>query len=273
MKKKFVSGNVESIFGNTASIFQTVDFVLYNLETPICKKEDPIAKCGSNFKADSGIVNGLKKMNFSVAALANNHIMDQGKSGLLQTLEALESAGINHHGANLSSIEAAASLQIERNGIKISFLNFAEGEFSKAGPAEAGAARLDPIKNKLAIEIEKKENDIVIVSVHAGKEFQHFPSPRIQALYRSFVDYGADLVIGHHPHIPQGVEHYQDSLIAYSFGDFLFEHGMDPGTCATMVLEIGLTRAGVTTVRLHPIKKKSRCHSYVNGRQGKTKFH
>lgn len=252
----FSSGNAKHVLGDTSQIFTESDLVLFNLETPLCNSGLPIAKCGANFKTYPKVAKGLKSINFGIAALANNHIMDQGKDGLKNTLECLDEAGILRHGAGLSSQEARKPLIVDTKRVRIAFLNFAEGEFSKISHSMGGAARLDPLVNKIDIETAKKDSDIVIVSVHAGKEFQHFPSPRIQDLYRVFISYGADLVIGNHPHIPQGVEHYQNGLIAYSCGDFLFEYGQDPGTCITFALEIGLDRNGVTAVKIQPIRKR-----------------
>lgn len=252
----FSSGNAKHVFGDTSSIFMENDLVLFNLEAPLCSNGVPIAKCGANFKAHPNVVKGLNSINFGIAALANNHIMDHGEDGLKSTLECLDKAGILRHGAGMSWQDARKPLIVDAKGVATAFLNFAEGEFSKISRSTGGAARLDPLANKIDIETAKKDSDLVIVSVHAGKEFQHFPSPRIQDLYRDFISYGADLVIGHHPHIPQGVEHYRKGLIAYSFGDFMFEYGQDPGTCITLALEIGLDKSGVTAVKMHPIRKR-----------------
>ncbi len=251
----FKSSDPVPVFGETSNLFIDADIVLYNLETPLFKSGEPIAKCGANFKCDPNVVNGLKAMNFGVAALANNHIMDYGKEGLKQTIETLDKAGINWHGAGLSQDEAQEPLYFKTKGTTIAFLNFAEGEFSKINSSQGGAAYTDVLKNKDDIKNAKKNSDLLVVSVHAGKEFQHFPSPHIQDLYREYISFGADLVIGHHPHIPQGIEHYKNGLIAYSFGDFMFEHRNDPGTCITFALEIQLGKEGVNAIVMHPIKK------------------
>lgn len=250
------NAKAQDVVKDIRNTLKKADHVLFNLEAPLCKQGTPREKCGANFKIDPVAADGLKEMNFSVAALANNHIMDYGEEGLERTLETLDRVGILRHGAGMSQEEARKPLLLDTKCGKISFLNFAEGEFAKIGQDGGGAARIESLCNKEDIVEAKKNSDFLVVSVHAGKEFQHFPSPWIQGLYRGFIDHGVDLVIGHHPHIPQGLERYKDRLIAYSLGDFMFEYGQDPGTCITFALEVGFSKEGIASVQIHPIKKR-----------------
>ena len=251
----FKTGRVEALLGEIRLIFSGADFILFNLETPLCLKGSPIPKCGENFRVNPGTVSGFKQAGFNVAALANNHIFDYGIKGLEETLNALDAAKIFRHGAGTTYEEATKALCLEANDIKISFLNFAEGEFSRIRSNQWGAAPIDLLSNQAAIEKAKAENDILIVSVHAGNEFQHFPSPWIQSIFRKYVDFGADVVVGHHPHIPQGIEHYKNSIIIYSLGDFMFEYLEDPGTCVTFALDIQFSEKGINSIVIHPIRK------------------
>lgn len=267
-KKYFKTGNIEPVLGETKTLFSSADFVLFNLETPLCVNGAPIPKCGSNFRADPETAEGLKYAGFNIAALANNHILDYGGKGLEETLKALDEAKIFRHGAGNSYEEATKPLKIESNGVEVTFLNYAEGEFSNIELSRAGAAPIDIISNKVAIENAKATSDVVIVSVHAGKEYQNFPSPLVQNLYREYISFGADLVIGHHPHIPQGIECYQNGIIVYSLGDFMFDYLEDPGTCVTFALDIKFNEKGINSIAIHPIiKNKDAKMGFMRGNQ------
>lgn len=232
------------------------DLLLFNLEAPLCKSGKPIFKCGSNFQISPEAALGLKTAGFNVATLANNHIMDFGPEGLHETIQTLDNVGIVHLGAGDSLEESLRPLELEINGVKIAFLNWAEGEFSKSGPDGCGAAPMDDVLNKEAIQSARSASDIVVVSVHAGNEYQHFPSPWLQDTYRNYISWGATVVIGGHPHIPQGLEWHEEGLIVYSMGDFFFEYQNDVGTCVTHLLELGFNNKGIVAASLHPMRKE-----------------
>jgi poly-gamma-glutamate synthesis protein (capsule biosynthesis protein) len=252
----FRTGNLQKMLGETKQLFTKADFVLFNLETPLCLQGSPIPKCGGNHRVHPDCAYGLKSAGFNVAALANNHILDYGRQGLTETLSALDGAGIAHHGAGNSPEEATKPLQIKSGDLRITFLNFAEGEFSSIESGSgSGAATIDLMANSSSIRQARASSDLVIVSVHAGNEYQHFPSPWIQRLYRSYIELGADAVIAHHPHIPQGIEFYNNRVIVYSLGDFMFEFLNDPGTRITFALEIQFTKKEIKSVHIHPMRK------------------
>ena len=252
----FMNDQQKMLLGNAWQLFSDSDYVLFNLEAPLTKRGRPISKCGSNFRVSPEVARGLYIAGFTVASLANNHILDYGPEGIQDTKTALDDAQIYRHGAGNNSQEANEPLKLEKNGIHLTLLNYAEGEFSKTTGNYAGAAQIDMSSNIEAIKYVRKNSDFIIVSVHAGKEFQHFPSPWIQDLYRTYVSSGADVVIGHHPHIPQGVENYKGGIIAYSLGDFMFEYQNDPGTCATFALEIAFGKKHIHSIKIIPMRKE-----------------
>lgn len=252
----FMDCQTQALLGNTWQLFSKSDFVLFNLEAPLTQRGRPISKCGSNFRVSPDVAKGLYNGGFNIASLANNHMLDYGPEGIQDTKAALSDAQINWHGAGKNSQEANKPLKLTKNGIRLTLLNYAEGEFSKTTGSSAGAAQIDMSSNEKAIKDARQHSDFIIVSVHAGKEFQHFPSPWIQDLFRKYISLGADVVIGHHPHIPQGIEHYQSGIIAYSLGDFMFEYKRDPGTCATFALEIIFGKKNIHSIKIFPMRKE-----------------
>ena len=255
----FASGEVERILGeDIPRLLRGASCALTNLETPMCEADTPIPKTGPNFRVSPEVVGGLEAAGFDVVALANNHILDQGEQGLADTLRLLDASGIARHGAGMTHEEASRTLTQTLAGQRIAFVNLAEGEFSQCQEEGAGAARLDPVPNTQQIEAANAAHDIVIVSVHSGNEYVPFPSPRTQQTYREFIDAGADVVIGHHPHMPQGIERYRDGVIFYSLGNFLFDyatHQDHPYTAVSFLAEIGFDRLGAARVQVHPYRK------------------
>ena len=255
----FASGEVERILGpDIHRLLRDASCALTNLETPMCEAETPIPKTGPNFRVSPGVAGGLKAAGFDIVAMANNHILDQGEQGLADTLKLLDETGIARHGAGMTHAEASRTLTQTLAGHKVAFVNLAEGEFSQCQEQGPGAARLDPVPNTQQIEAAKAAHDVVIVSVHSGNEYVPFPSPRTQQTYREFIDAGADVVIGHHPHMPQGIEPYRDGVIFYSLGNFLFDyatHQDHPYTAVSFLAEIGFDGQGAAQVRVHPYRK------------------
>lgn len=251
----FMNDQSKMLLGNAWQIFSEADFVLFNLEAPLTKRGSPISKCGSNFRISPEVARGLYKAGFTIASLANNHILDYGPEGIQDTKTALDNERIYWHGAGNNSQEANKPLKLVKNDTRLTLLNFAEGEFSKIIGDSAGAAQINLPTNHEAIKYARQDADFIIVSVHAGKEFQHFPSPWIQDLYRSYISFGADVVIGHHPHIPQGIEFYKGGIIAYSLGDFMFEYKNDPGTCATFAIDVVFGKKNIHSIKIIPMRK------------------
>ncbi|HPM22592.1 MAG TPA: CapA family protein [Phycisphaerae bacterium] len=153
-----------------------------------------------------------------VCALANNHIMDFGPAGLAETLSALLAAGIHAVGAGDTLDVARQPLFLDDAGTRVAILACCEAQFGVAVAAQPGVAAFGPWVYA-AIRACAAQADAVIVSVHAGAEVSPWPAPAIQDLYRSWIDAGAAVVHGHHPHVPQGLEEYHDGLIFYGLGN------------------------------------------------------
>mgnify|MGYP004504972145 FL=1 len=200
------------------------DFRILNLETVLGKKENlkPINKAGPNIIADSKCIYGIKKLNPDLVLLSNNHILDYGEKGLNNTLKILNENNINYTGIINSINEEYNGYIFEIENIKFGIYNVCENEFSVATSKSKGANPL--IESKVYLEIQKlkKTVDYLIVVFHGGKEFYRYPTPNLQRICRSFVDFGADAVIVQHTHCIGSEEIYKDKTILYGQGNFIF---------------------------------------------------
>lgn len=197
------------------------DLFAFNLEAPLIDGGVKINKNGSNLKAPTSSINGIKSLNPALIFLANNHIMDYGEEGLNSTLEILENNKIKYIGVGKID-NLKTSKIIHKNGLKIGFYNLAEREFNIAEEGKLGAAPyLENITHAEIISLSKKV-DYLIVIYHGGPEHYRYPTPNLQKRLRGFVDMGANLVISQHSHCVGSKEEYNDSVIIYGQGNFLF---------------------------------------------------
>lgn len=205
--------------------FRNSDFNIINLECPITLVDESkkILKTGPHLRGvESSNIDFLDSLDVNLVTLANNHIRDYGDVGVSDTLEFCKRNNIISVGAGNNISEARQPKRLEIKGKKISIINFAENEWASAQESSGGSNPLDIIDNSKVISEEKEFSDIVIVIIHGGHEYYNLPSPRIKKLYRHFVECGASLIVGHHPHCISGFEIYQNTPIYYSLGNFLF---------------------------------------------------
>ena len=217
-----------TIFGDLREDIAKADLSFLNLETPLCTSGKPIKKTGPNLRAHPSCIKAVADAGFDVVGLANNHIMDFGTMGLIETLNACEKIGLVACGAGINLAESQKIQFIKKKTFTIALIAIAEHEFSIAGPEKPGAAPLDPIDNTLQIEQARIKADLVFVSIHGGNEYFPFPRPGLRKICRFYIDRGADAVICHHPHVPGAYELYEDKPIVYSLGNLIFDHSRAP---------------------------------------------
>jgi poly-gamma-glutamate synthesis protein (capsule biosynthesis protein) len=215
---------------------------MVNLENPITYCSQKVEK-EFNFRMNPKYLSVLQLARINVVTLANNHILDYGSDGLLDTIHYLDSLRIKHVGAGNDLEEARKPTIFEIKGLRIGFQGyFGAGAFaagvSRAGVAPRFEAALRSDIQRLR-EIDKVR--YVVLSIHWGKEKALYPQPWQIILAHHAVDAGADLVVGHHPHVLQGIEKYKNAVIAYSLGNFLFG-GNSKRTYDTAILKVVLTR-------------------------------
>ena len=235
-------------FEKVAGAGQGADLVFGNLECAVTARDFAVHKA-YRLKADLSVVPALSAAGFDVLSLANNHTMDCGKLGLLETISSLHGAGILTVGAGQDAVEARKPAMAEVRGLKVAFLAFTDV------PDGSGAfiARGDSAAVVEAVALAKKQADLVVISFHWGEEYATAPLDYQRKLAHAVVDAGACLVIGHHPHVIEGVERYRRGLIAYSLGNFVFDSPFKK--CKeSVILKCNLSRTGVSDVELVPVK-------------------
>lgn len=213
-------------FEDIDSILSRADVVVGNLECALTQSATGEVSEKCKLHGDVGWAHMLKRAGIDVLSLANNHLMDHGSEGLLSTLEALRSAGVRYVGAGANKREACAPLILEIAGRRVAFLArtaVVVSSPSYAGESVPGVAFLDPVDAVAAIHSCRSHADIVVVLIHWGIEEYSYPSPTQRELARRLVDAGADVILGHHPHVLQGIEYWGSGVIAYSLGNFLFD--------------------------------------------------
>ncbi len=210
------------LFGDVQDLIKQADFVLGNLECPATDATKPAYKTGPNLKAETKDIAFLKNVGFDAFSLANNHILDYGETGVLDTLAQIKKASLSYFGAGENQAEAETYCTRCFGDTTISFLSFAEHEFNRASQHTAGANVLDPYVSLSHISQAQKQSDYVVVLYHGGIEHYPYPTPLLQKKCRAMVDAGANLVLCQHSHCIGTQETYHDGTILYGQGNTLF---------------------------------------------------
>ncbi|MGN7469959.1 CapA family protein [Brevibacillus sp. SAFN-007a] len=260
-----MSGNVEKVVGekgyaypftHVRELFLQDDYTIANLETPLTTRGTPADNKAYVYKSSPLAAPAMQAAGIDAVNLANNHSMDQGVDGLLDTFAALEEHRIAYVGGGVDAARAYAPVFVEKNGIKLALLGFSRvipevGWFAqKNAPGLAGT--YDPALAVTAIQQAKAQADLVVVIAHWGKEREDFPVAHQKELAKAYIDAGADLIVGGHPHVLQGFEQYRGKWIAYSLGNFIFTRSTEPKTWETMVLQASCTKDAVCDLTMLP---------------------
>jgi poly-gamma-glutamate capsule biosynthesis protein CapA/YwtB (metallophosphatase superfamily) len=217
-----ISRNPEAVYGDMLPVLRAADLRIVNCECALTAARKPVWKSGAVFKGLPAHVAGLTSVPFEVACLANNHVFDYGLSGFRETLEVLHRKDIRTVGAGLTSDDAFAPLTVKAKGSRITIVNYSEGEDLTASTGGPGVCGWEIDRLAGLVHRAKKRGDFVIAVGHAGLEYVPFPPPYVVKAFRTLSEAGADCVVGHHPHVPQGLEVRHGRLIAYSLGNFAF---------------------------------------------------
>ena len=222
-KNEYTDGAIEKLLSDGfREKLHGAEFNIVNLECPLTRENEPAAKWGSSLKALPESMEALKKIPGLVVNLANNHIRDYGSQGVLDTIQVLEEHGIPYLGAGKDMENSNRSLILEKKSHKIGLYSCTEHEFSIAGENSAGAHPVEEGEDILALQELKRQTDYVILLYHGGVEFYPYPTPEMQKRLRRYVRAGADLVVCQHSHCIGCTETYQNGVLVYGQGNFLF---------------------------------------------------
>lgn len=220
------------------SVFQSSDLVVANLECPATKIRQPVYK-KYIFRGEPEWLSALKRHGITHLNLANNHSIDQGRAGLVDTKKNIEAAGMVPVGVGDDMWQAAQPVLLAsspRNVYLLTSLQMPLENFSYL-PEKPSVSNED--MDSLIVRVRKLRQDepqcFVIVSIHWGGEHTLKPSPQQRRQARQLIDAGADALICHHTHTLQTIEHYQGKPIYYSIGNFIFDQAKPVNTRACMV--------------------------------------
>lgn len=218
------NNDLSYFFRNVKDIFDKDDITTANLETTLTTTNNKLKKSGSvffNFKGDPSYAKALTLGSIEAVNLSNNHIYDYQNQGFQDTITALKANNVNYFGEGNKYITTV-------KGIKFGFLGYAAFNDST------------DFRTKLKSDIAelKQENCIVIINFHWGIEGQYNHTEAQTNLAHFSIDNGADLIIGHHPHVIEGIEKYKNKFICYSLGNFCFGGNSNPPDKDTFIFQI-----------------------------------
>ena len=251
-----------SLFDAVRGVLAEGDLNFVNVETAITDLK-PSAQKKYAFSMPPSRLDWITGAGFNLISLANNHIADAGIEGIRESIAAVEARSTPDRpliwsGVSVDGADRYAPTLFEEKGIK--FALFAVGFENSSSFHEKGSAVhhvQDPAYNAAIARVRDKV-DVVLVSAHYGQEYQHVPGPHALKIYRGYVDAGADVIIGHHPHVLRGIERYKNGLIIHSLGNFSFasrtvRHRKTGARLFSMIAQIRFDGAKVKEVRIHPL--------------------
>ena len=231
----------------------TAQMTVVNEEFPFSTGGTPMPNKQYTFRVNPKYVTVFEELGADVISLANNHSLDFGAEALLDTFATLEQAGLSYAGAGTDRERAEEAVIVEANGRKVGVLcasrviPVVEWNIENAQPGLFCTYSSNRLVKRIK-ELEQ-ECDFVVVYVHWGKERVENPEEYQRTLAKQYIDAGADLVVGSHPHVPQGIEYYNGVPIVYSLGNFMFNKNM----VDTYGLKVVFDAEGNTKVQVIPV--------------------
>ncbi|MBM2839665.1 MAG: cap protein [Bacteroidetes bacterium] len=258
--QEILAGDTLYPFAAVRDSFASYDVVFANLESQLSDQDGETQHPRNNliFTGPPGGAHTLRQAGVTMVSTANNHAIDYGIKALLETGRYLREAGVYFTGTSGDASRLFDPVIVSRNGLRIAFfactdvMNI-EDPFWKKYVAEADSAKLLPM-----IRSVRDSVDFIVVSYHGGEEYADRPTQRTKDFARQMIAGGADLFLGHHPHVPYGVEEFEGKYIIHSLGNFVFRQPDRYWTqrsfafAATIVKDANGTR--VSTFRCLPVR-------------------
>ena len=240
-------------FREIDTVLADADIVFANLEAPFGTDGSAFEKAYT-FRVKPSLVNVLTAGKINMVSLANNHILDFGEDVLRQTRTILSEKGIHFSGAGKNLSEARQPVIFTVGGKKIAWACYSLTFPEEFWASDSSAGTCFPWEAFFFDDIRrfKRENDLVVVSFHWGSELMTSPKDYQVLLAHQTIECGADLILGHHPHVLQGLEIYKDKLIAYSLGNFVFG-SYSENVKESMLLKIAFQSGGNWRCKIIPL--------------------
>lgn len=273
----------EYVFEEIQSLTSSTDLTVINLECLLTDEGTPHPTKGISFRSNPNNVAGLTYAGVDIALLGNNHMSDYGRRGLEETLEVLDAAGIGYSGAGMNEYDALQPVFRTVKGVRIGFLaycnrtgrDYNDAPFLDAGYDSHGYAYFSLDNLHRSVPPAASQCDQLVIYVHGGREYEIAPTGLIpeesihpfdeqyrlastrrdsatRELSHIAIDLGADLVIGGHPHVIQGMEVYNNAVIAHSMGNFAFDQNFFE-TWPSILVQTEMTRESIYNVWFEPI--------------------
>ena len=226
-RKTIDDKGIDYLFADVQKVFKQQDMVLVNLEQPVCKKDLKAADKTYCFRADPDWLPAICRSGITHVTIANNHIGDYRREGIQQTMQQLSLRYIAYVGADSTFQAPCKPLLIQKNGSKLSVFS------STLLYQQASSGCCNENNTELCGRIAAFQNEhpeyCIVVCLHWGIEMDTLPSVEQRMQAHTLIDAGADLIIGHHPHVVQPIEIYKGKYICYSLGNFIFDANKPPG--------------------------------------------
>lgn len=237
-KVKSVWSDADIVFGNLEAVLSDIGLVSQKVES-------------AEFRGAPSTVPALQRAGFNLLNFANNHCMEYGLEAFLETVDLVRKQGIFVTGLR-SEAGGCIPYEIEKNGMKATLLSYSlccENYYKGKEVPYAFSTEAQVLQE---VATYRGRSDVLIVSLHWGEEYMTYPSPQQVVFARRLIDQGVHLILGHHPHVLQGVEKYKQGVIVYSLGNFVFDMWQKP-TRQSMMLKARVSKEGTIEVEMIPL--------------------
>jgi len=242
---------------NLLDEMRSVDVMMLNNEFAYSTRGTESQNKSYTFRADPSRVDLLKEMGVDIVSLANNHALDFGPEALEDTFDTLDNAHVDYVGAGENIDRAKSPIYYNVGGRKIAFLAASRVIFTGSWYATDSKLGMvgtyDPTLILQSVKEAKANSDFVVIFVHWGVERNNYPEAYQRKMAQQYIDAGADVVIGCHPHVMQGIEYYKGKPIAYSLGNYWFNSSSKPSGMVKLYLDTD----GSVKFQLLPVMNKN----------------
>lgn len=251
--KKNFNDNFD-LFLSTIPEIAKADIAFANLEGPISTRGKNVGSKYS-FRFEPRVALALKNAGFDILSVANNHAGDWTLTAFTDTLAYLREVEIKTAGGGMKKSEAITPSTIEKNGVTFGFIGFTDVGPNRLAATDTRAGLLlasDPDFETI-IKEAKTQTDILIVSFHWGEEYVAHTTKQTTLAHKA-IDAGADIIVGHHPHVEQVTELYKNKLIIYSLGNFIFDQYFSPETMSGLAVSVIMNKNSMVSYKKHRVQ-------------------